>query len=141
MSQSLVSTSEFADILTGDVRGLAKAIPEFQSGGEGIVAVMAARLADHAKFLRNAVEIAGSGVSVSGSHECAFGKWYDSNRDAYSAPPEFAALNGPHELVHRAAQRLSLDRCEQGAAELVRASESLLGHFIDLAYALAPAGA
>jgi len=136
MSQELISTSEFGDVLSADVQGLAETIPAFHAAGERPVALMAGRLVDHANFLRNAVKIAGSGEQVTGPHECAFGKWYDSHRERYGKMPEFTALDGPHERVHLAAKRVSQDRAEQGAGELVRASEALLGHFIKLANAL-----
>lgn len=136
MSQELISTSEFGDVLSADVQGLAKAIPVFQGGGERPVALMGGRLVDHANFLRNAVKIAGSGEQVTGSHECAFGKWYESHRASYGKIPEFTALDGPHERVHLAAKRLSQNRVEQNAGELVRASEELLVFFVKLANAL-----
>jgi methyl-accepting chemotaxis protein len=136
MSQDMIAATEFGEALAADVHGLAAAVPGFAGGGSGPLAIMAAGLVDHASFLRNAIKIAGSGEMVPGPHDCAFGKWYDGNRAIYGNEPEFVAIDGSHQEVHRKAMALSHSRTEAAVGDVVRASENLLTYFVRLANTL-----
>jgi len=62
--------TELADL----VAGLAEAARA--QDGKSLLGVLAARLVDHALFLRDVAARAGEGGAVARHTECAFGKWY-----------------------------------------------------------------
>jgi methyl-accepting chemotaxis protein len=101
--------------------------------GQALVGVLAARLADHALFLRSVVAGAGSGAEVKSHRECAFGQWYEGEgKEALGHLPEFAAVDGPHRAVHEAAAKLSRSAALEWAQELTRASLALVRAFLAL---------
>ena len=102
------------------------------------VAVLAARLTDHARFLQDVVGRAGAGGEVKSHLECAFGKWYAGEGGRlFGSLPAFQAIDEPHRRFHQAA--ISLVRKAEPAAvqELAEASLSLLERFIALKEAIA----
>jgi len=132
MSRRLAATTGAADAFSGDAEDLARRVPVFAPAGEGPLAVMSARLADEAAFLRGAVAAAGVGRPLAGPRDCAFGKWYDASRAIYGGDTEFAALGESHGEVHAAAVELARDGTARAAAAVARAARDLLGHFVRL---------
>ncbi len=67
---------------------------------EYIISLLALRLINHADFIVNVMNNAGTLSHVADHHECAMGKWYDANKSKYSNIREFAALESVHAEFH-----------------------------------------
>lgn len=134
LAQELTDSANFVDLLTNDAGHLIQvAVDQMQlNGGDDIVHILAARLVDHANFLRKAVAGAGTGAELADHHQCAFGKWYDANHEHYKHLSEYNAIDEPHRLVHDAALALSHNRTVENADALVAASMGILEAFIKL---------
>lgn len=107
--------------------------PVLQIEDDGsLLSTLSLRLIDHANFLRNTIKNAGQGTIVNDHHSCAFGKWYDSNREQYGNIPEFREIDRPHEMVHTAAQKVINNCTIENVELLVRSSSQILESFIKL---------
>ncbi|MDO7786634.1 methyl-accepting chemotaxis protein [Desulforamulus aquiferis] len=102
------------------------------SDSQSMGTVLAARLVDHANFLRKVMNEAGQGNRVASYTECNFGKWYEANRKEYSHIKAFTEVDEPHQRVHIAAEKLSQGCTSENAQALINASVDLLGVFIKL---------
>jgi methyl-accepting chemotaxis protein len=134
VASDMASASDFGDAITHNATELFDIVnPHIEISDSGsIITVLAARLIDHANFLRNAIKNAGSGVASATHHECAFGKWYDNNRKKYDHLKEFSVIDEPHQRVHDAANKLSRESSVHNAEMLVLASTDILKSFINL---------
>ena len=102
------------------------------SGSESVINILAARLIDHANFLKKTVAEAGKKVRVATYRECSFGIWYEENRSKYGNIKAYADVDEPHRRVHEAAENLSRDCNSRNVEELMRASADILKAFINL---------
>jgi len=106
---------------------------------ESIPAVMDLARKDHVAFVDQVAQAVASGqeippASLSGAHQCRFGRWYDRVNDAPTrALPEFKSLHAPHHAVHDAGSRAlaalavdDLPAARREAAAMRAASEQVL---------------
>gem|GEM_PF-918939 len=130
----LSHTSDFSDIIQNQVSEMLKAIvPTIRKPLEQtVVSQLAARLMDHASFLRNAIQKAGHKETLKTHHQCAFGKWYYGNFEQYQNLPEYLHIEQPHELVHTAAQKLVNELSIINLEEMIQHSLNILEAFISL---------
>lgn len=90
---------------------------------------LAARLVDHADFLRDVTASVGTGTKVKTHTECAFGKWFSENRDKV---PGLEAGDAPHRKFHEAAGALAVRASEENFAKLEGSSLELLRVLMEL---------
>ncbi len=102
------------------------------SDSESVSSVLAARLVEHAHFLRKAAEQAGKGGSLVSYNECDFGKWYRDNAERYRDIPAFVEIDEPHRLVHEYADALTKELSSENVENLMKASTDILKAFIKL---------
>ncbi len=139
MAEELSRTTEFISNLLERESGYLTQIlgPRLGISGSGTTAnILAARLIDHADFLKKAISEAGRGARVAGHHECAFGKWYDEHRQQYGHIQAFKDMDEPHQKVHEYGQKLAREFSSQNLENLMHASTGILKAFIKLYDAL-----
>ncbi|MCG9968213.1 methyl-accepting chemotaxis protein [Pelotomaculum terephthalicicum JT] len=138
LSGDLASVTDFGDVLSRDVERLSKIIKPYLSVAEKehILTVLAARLVDHANFLRKVIKSAGKGIRLATHRECAFGKWYEEERGQYQNIAAYSAIEEPHKKFHEAANALSVDCNSKNAEAVVDTSLEILEAFIKLSTAL-----
>jgi methyl-accepting chemotaxis protein len=135
LSEALAETSEYiGNLLRNEADNLCEIInPSLVlSGSKSVISILAARLIDHANFLKKTIADAGKKVKVTGYKECAFGKWYEENRDKYSSIKAYVEVDLPHRRVHEAAENLSMDCNSKNIEKLMLASSDMLKAFINL---------
>ncbi|MFJ7914825.1 MULTISPECIES: methyl-accepting chemotaxis protein [unclassified Lysinibacillus] len=125
-------TSDFSDLIQNQVSEMLKAIaPTIRKPSEQtVVSQLAARLMDHASFLRNAIRKAGQKETIKTHHQCMFGKWYYGHFEEYQNLPEYRHIEQPHELVHMAAQKLVNELSINNIEEMIQHSLNILEAFI-----------
>ncbi|MFE3573217.1 methyl-accepting chemotaxis protein [Lysinibacillus sp. NPDC059133] len=130
----LSHTSDFSEIIQNQVSEMLKAIaPTIRKPKEQtVVSQLAARLMDHASFLRNAIQKAGHKETIKTHHQCKFGEWYYGHFEEYRNLPEYRQIEQPHELVHRAAQKLVNELSIINLEEMIQHSLNILEAFISL---------
>ncbi|MEW6423298.1 MAG: methyl-accepting chemotaxis protein [Bacillota bacterium] len=132
-SEELSSTANFGERVAAKVFDLLGALYEesAQKGkaqdGVSMVGTFAARLTDHADFLRGVTAGAGTRVKVKSHTECAFGRWFAENRDRIAG---LAEVDAPHRAFHVMAEKLSGEVTEESLAGLEAASLELLKVFL-----------
>lgn len=134
-SDELTRNSEYiSQMLKGEANNLIEAVsPNLKiSGSDSLVNVLAARLIDHADFLRKTMTEAGRGMKVTAHHECAFGRWYKDNNSKYGSIQAYKEIDQPHRRVHEAGARLSNSCTSENVEELMQASTDILKSFIKL---------
>ncbi len=138
LAQDLTESIDFGDILLNNARQMDKTIrPHLIKPADlSTKSILAARLVDHANFLRDVLQNAGRGTTVTDHHNCAFGKWYDANREKYKHLKEYLAVDEPHQHVHLAAQALVREKTLANIDDLLHASVDILTAFVKLASAL-----
>jgi len=135
VSEEQTKTCEFIiGLLRNEADDLSKIVaPVLKiSDNESIINVLAARLKDHANFLRKTMAEAGKGLKVLDYHECAFGKWYDANKSKYNHIEAFIEVDEPHRKVHEAGRMLSQELTSKNVENLMYASADILKAFIKL---------
>lgn len=135
LAQDLTESANFMDILNADADHLVEIVSshlKLSSNTESPSSILAARLVDHANFLRKTIDSAGKNIELPNHHECAFGKWYDANYDRYKHLKEYTAVNEPHARVHEAAKALARESTVANADAVVTASIEILEKFIKL---------
>lgn len=134
LAQDLTESVDFGDVLLNDSDHLVEIVKPHISVIESasVVSILAARLVDHAAFLKQAIHAAGKNEKMAGHHECAFGKWYDRNIDNYKHLNEYMAIDEPHRRVHEASHALSQNKTLENADALLVASTDVLLGFIKL---------
>ncbi|MGE7693163.1 methyl-accepting chemotaxis protein [Lysinibacillus sp. NPDC094177] len=130
----LSHTSNFSDIIQNQVSEMLKAIaPTIRKPSEQtVVSQLAARLMDHANFLRTAIQKAGHKETIKTHHQCTFGEWYYGHFEQYKNLPEYRQIEQPHELVHMAAQKLVNELSIINLEEMIQHSLNILEAFISL---------
>jgi methyl-accepting chemotaxis protein len=96
---------------------------------------------DHLMWKKNLAEVMVglktlNAGALSDHHQCGFGRWYDRVEDeSLRRHPDFVALLGPHEAVHRNGRRVAeavasgdLDGAHAAFAEMDAASEQVVEH-------------
>lgn len=97
------------------------------------VRLLAARLYDHARLLKNIVEKAGAGDRVPDHTECAFGRWYDGEGGKkFGNLKAWREIDQPHRRVHSSGRSLVSEARPEYAEELADASLELLRCFVAL---------
>lgn len=134
LAQDLTESANFADILTSDAHHLVQVVSEHikLSGSDMPISILAARLVDHANFLRKTMAGAGRNINLPNHHECAFGKWYDANYNKFEHLQEFTAIKEPHVMVHEAATALANKSTVDNVENVLKASIEILESFIKL---------
>lgn len=135
VAEDLNQSIDFGDILLDDARQMDKIIRPYlvQPSETTTKGLLAARLVDHANFLRNVLKNAGRGITVTDHHECAFGKWYDANQEKYKHIQAYKDIDEPHQRVHQAAQQFAREKTLANIDQLLHASLDILAAFIKLA--------
>ncbi|KJS66335.1 MAG: hypothetical protein JL50_12205 [Peptococcaceae bacterium BICA1-7] len=134
-SDELTRNSAYiGQVLKGEANNLITAVaPSLIISGSGsVVNNLAARLIDHANFLKKTMAEAGKGMKVTAHHECAFGRWYNENKNIYGNIKAFKDIDEPHKRVHEAGGRLSNSFSSENVEELMQASTEILKSFIKL---------
>lgn len=134
-SEILTKNSEYiGQVLKVEANNLINAVaPNLKiSGSDSVVNVLAARLTDHANFLKKTMAEAGQGMKVTAHHECAFGRWYNDNKSKYGSIQAFKDIDEPHRRVHEAGKRLSNYCTSENVEDLMKASTDILKSFIKL---------
>lgn len=130
----LSHTSDFSETIQNQVTEMLKAIvPTIRKPSEQtIISQLAARLMDHASFLRNTIQKAGQKDILKTHHQCAFGQWYYRHFEQYDYLPEYRHIEQPHEFVHTAAQKLVNELSIGNLEEMIQHSLNILEAFIAL---------
>ncbi|MCD8503153.1 MAG: methyl-accepting chemotaxis protein [Bacillaceae bacterium] len=127
----LAESSDFSGVIAKEGKGLIETVsPHFEKNEEGsIISELAARLIDHANFLRDTLKKAGTGAVLKNHHQCAFGKWFDSHKTTYGHLEVFNAVHQPHEELHKAAQQLVDEISVNHVEEVIIWSQDVLQKF------------
>jgi len=130
----LSHTSDFSETIQNQVTEMLKAIvPTIRKPSEQtIISQLAARLMDHASFLRNTIQRAGQKDTLKTHHQCAFGQWYYGHLEQYHYLSEYRHIEQPHEFVHTAAQKLVNELSISNLEEMIQHSLNILEAFIAL---------
>lgn len=138
LAEGMASDSDFGESIRDEAAHLSQIIrPVLQvNEREDINSILAARLVDHANFLRNTINNAGKGGRATTHHECAFGKWYDANTSKYHEVAEYKIIDDPHRRVHEAADMLLKSCTVENIEKFIKASSEILQGFIKLPDAL-----
>ena len=130
----LSHTSDFSETIQNQVTEMLKAIvPTIRKPSEQtIISQLAARLMDHASFLRNTIQKAGQKDILKTHHQCAFGQWYYGHFEQYHYLSEYRHIEQPHEFVHTAAQKLVNELSISNLEEMIQHSLNILEAFIAL---------
>ncbi len=138
IAQELALSVDFAEKVREDIFNLTNIVkPELDtSEDESILSTLAARLGDHANFLRNTIKVAGLKTQVTDHNNCGFGKWYHGHASAYGHIAAFKAIDDPHQMVHKTAQMVANDSTVENVEELIKSSTMVLKAFIELAAAI-----
>lgn len=99
---------------------------------EQMLTMLALRLIDHANFLENVVENYERLETVVDHNSCAFGKWYNSNRQKFAHMPPFVEMYDAHANFHLKAQEFIKNKTPENVTELQIASSAILNKFINL---------
>jgi len=130
----LSHTSDFSETIQNQVTEMLKAIvPTIRKPSEQtVISQLAARLMDHASFLRNTIQRAGQKDILKTHHQCAFGQWYYGHLEQYHSLSEYRQIEQPHEFVHTAAQKLVNELSISNLEEMIQHSLNILEAFIAL---------
>lgn len=130
----LSHTSDFSETIQNQVTEMLKAIvPTIRKPSEQtVISQLAARLMDHASFLRNTIQRAGKKDILKTHHQCAFGQWYYGHLEQYHSLSEYRQIEQPHEFVHTAAQKLVNELSISNLEEMIQHSLNILEAFIAL---------
>jgi len=130
----LSHTSDFSETIQNQVTEMLKAIvPTIRKPSEQtVISQLAARLMDHARFLRNTIQRAGQKDILKTHHQCAFGQWYYGHLEQYHSLSEYRQIEQPHEFVHTAAQKLVNELSISNLEEMIQHSLNILEAFIAL---------
>ncbi|MTI79918.1 MAG: chemotaxis protein [Firmicutes bacterium] len=135
LSEELTQDSEYiSSLLSNEADNLCNIVTPILKidESESLISILAARLTDHANFLRKTMKEAGKDLGVASYTECAFGKWYEANRRKYSDVEAFVEVDEPHQRVHVYAESLSKNANSDNVQKLMNASADVLKAFIKL---------
>lgn len=131
---TLSHTSDFSTIIKNQVDEMLTVItPTIKKPSEQtVVSQLAARLIDHADFLRDTMQQAGHKSTLKTYHQCAFGQWYYAHLDQYHHVREYRNIEEPHAKVHQSAQNLVNELSMANLEETIQYSLHILEAFIAL---------
>ncbi|SFG27439.1 methyl-accepting chemotaxis protein [Desulfotomaculum arcticum] len=134
LAQELTASVDFGDVIVNDANHLIAIVEPYLkfTESDSIISTLAARLFDHAVFLKNVINNAGKGGTTITHHDCAFGKWYDANRNKFNHINEFKAIDEPHRLVHEAGRLLAEEKNLENTDLLIKSSVQILEGFVKL---------
>lgn len=92
--------------------------------------MLAARLYDHANFLRNVVGNVQQLKSVPDHYECKFAKWRDKYRDQFDHLPSYAVLYDVHKQFHEDANKFVEECSISSTRNLLHSSKNVLAEFM-----------
>jgi methyl-accepting chemotaxis protein len=135
LADGMASNTDFGQSIRVNADHLSQIIRPFLvvNEKEALISTLAARLVDHANFLRSTINNAGKGGQTVSHHQCAFGKWYDENAEKYKHIPEYKNIDTPHRMVHEATATLAKSCIVENVEVLIGASVKILEAFIKLA--------
>ncbi|WP_369436238.1 methyl-accepting chemotaxis protein [Lysinibacillus fusiformis] len=138
ITTELSYTSDFSEIIQRQVQEMLRAIaPTIRKPRElTVVSQLAARLMDHANFLRHTIQQAGKNTTIKTHHQCAFGQWYYKHFEQYKRLTEYCKIEQPHALVHKSAQNLVNELSISNLEKTIQHSLNILEAFIALIYVL-----
>nr|WP_042345652.1 methyl-accepting chemotaxis protein [Bacillus massiliigorillae] len=99
---------------------------------EDMMSILAARLNDHANFLRNITQNISTLTSVANHHECKFGIWCDTNKEKLEQARSFSKLYNEHRQFHMDANQLVRDKTIINVEKLLASSERVLEAFMNM---------
>ncbi|MFJ7950206.1 methyl-accepting chemotaxis protein [Lysinibacillus sp. NPDC096418] len=131
---TLSHTSDFTNVIKSQVDEMLNAIaPTIKKPTEQtVVSQLAARLIDHANFLRHTMQQAGRKSTIKTHHQCALGQWYYTHLDQYNHLREYRNIEEPHAKVHLSAQNLVNELSMINLEEMIQHSLHILEAFISL---------
>lgn len=134
ISNQLYESSKFGGISTDTINNLYTIMEPFIKlcEEEDIKSILAARLNDHANFLRNITQNIESLTSVVNHHECKFGKWCDSNKEKLNQAYSFQKLYDEHKQFHLDANELVRENSIVNIEKLLASSERVLEAFMNM---------
>lgn len=97
-----------------------------------IISMLALRLVNHADFIVNIMKNAGKLTQVANHHECAMGKWYDTNKSKYSRIKEYTDVDSIHEEFHSVAKQYNETLEIEYILKMVEVSHKILVAFLSL---------
>ncbi|KJS17440.1 MAG: chemotaxis protein [Peptococcaceae bacterium BRH_c4b] len=138
VSEELLAGVDFGDAIKAEAKNLSTVINPYIKLSESnlLLSILAARLNDHANFLRNLTENAGKGLKTNNHKECAFGKWYEKEYEKYKNIKEFVAIDEPHRRFHDAAEAISKTPSLVNIEKILKASVDILDSFLKLSMAI-----
>lgn len=134
VASSLAASSDFSDVIKQEGEGLYQTIQPCITGTneESIVCILSARLMDHANYLRDTLNKAGTGAVLKNEKQCAFGKWFTENEAEFTHIEEYKQINQPHKELHKAAQKLVNHVSIKNVENVVLSSQAILETFVAL---------
>lgn len=132
IATSLVDMVDFGETFTNDVKHLKDILmPHLKivENSSNVLMVLAAKLVDHANFVRRTIDKAGKGEKIKTHEECEFGKWYRASYENYKHIKEFVDIDEPHRRFHEAGQALTKECNIENASLVVEASQDILEKF------------
>ena len=97
-----------------------------------IVTTLAKRLENHADFMRNLLNNRGATATLADHHSCAFGKWYDHNREKYRHIREYESIYPTHKAFHDIAIEYNKTGNMDALVKFLELSHEILHEFIAL---------
>lgn len=133
-TSDLSTSMNFGKMIKMEAEDLTQLITTYVniSNEDSLISTLSLRLSEHAKFLRDVIRLAGEGKNIANHNECAFGQWYNANKDRFGHVQEYIEIDIPHQEVHKAASLLVRNCTIENVGELVQSSKNILEKFIKL---------
>ncbi len=133
-ANELSNSSDFSENVAQYVRQLQHILrPTLEPIDEKTtISILSARLVDHAYFLQDTLQKAGTKQNVTSHMQCKFGKWYYANVSRFRHIRAYEQIEQPHANMHESAQRLAQEVSIENIDRLVNDSLAILRAFIDL---------
>ena len=97
-----------------------------------IITTLAKRLENHANFMSNLIKNLGTNAKPADHHSCAFGKWYDQNREQYRHITEYEAIYETHKMFHATAIEFNKTENMDILVKFLELSHDILDKFLAL---------
>ncbi|MCL2010608.1 MAG: CZB domain-containing protein [Synergistaceae bacterium] len=82
--------------------------------------------------MRNLLKERGAVKTLANHHTCAFGKWYDQNREKYRHIPEYEAIYETHKAFHDVAVEYNKTGDMNSLVKFLELSHEILHEFVSL---------
>ena len=97
-----------------------------------ITTTLAKRLENHADFMRNLLKNRDKITKLADHHTCAFGKWYDQNREKYRHMPIYESIYETHKAFHDVATEYYNTGSMNTLIKFLELSQEILHKFLEL---------